>query len=103
MISVMETSLFWHQQTHIAMFIFFSYTMHYNFHCVLSHCTLHVSLSFCWLFLKASALHLSDSPLFRERSTSDQLNVQDTMAENEEQYILSNIIYIQFQNCYFFL
>ena len=35
-------------------------------------------------------------------STSDQLNLQDTAAENEEQYTLSNIIYIHFQNCYFF-
>ena len=31
-----------------------------------------------------------------------QLNVQAVTAENEEQYTLSNMIYIAFQNSYFF-
>ena len=31
-----------------------------------------------------------------------QSNVQTVAAKNEEQYTLSNIIYIQFQNCWFF-
>ena len=42
-------------------------------------------------------------PCFRKRLTIDQLNVQTTTAENEEQDTLNNIISIQFQNCDFFL
>ena len=40
--------------------------------------------------------------LFRKRLTIGQLNVQVATAEIEEQYNLSNIIYIAFQNYYFF-
>ena len=32
-----------------------------------------------------------------------QLNVQAVTAENQEQYTLSNIMYIAFQNSYYFL
>ena len=40
--------------------------------------------------------------LFRKRSNIAQLIVQAATAGNEEQFTLSNIIYITFQNCYFF-
>ena len=33
----------------------------------------------------------------------NQLDVQTAMAENEEQYTVINIMYIEFQNYYFFL
>ena len=45
-----KNSLFWHQHV---ISIFFSYTMYYNFHCELPHCTFHVSLSFLLLALES--------------------------------------------------
>ena len=56
-----------------------------------------------WLYLKGGAVQSSDLALFREKLTVGQLNVQAAATENEEQYTLSNIIYMTFQNCYFFL
>ena len=37
-----------------------------------------------------------------QRPSVTQSNVNAATAENEEQYTLSNIIYIKFQNCFFF-
>ena len=78
--------------------IFKYYTL--DFHCELPHCIFHVSLSFLLIALENRCCPFSDSSLFRKRSIIGQLNVQ---AESEEQYTLSNIIYIAFQNCYSFL
>ena len=63
--------------------------MYYTFHCELPH-------------LKAGAAHSSDSSFFRKRLIMDQLNIQAVTAEKEDQYTLSNIIYIAFQNSYSF-
>ena len=51
---------------------------------------------FYWSHLKAGAVHLSDSSLFRKRSIVGQLNVQAAATENQEQYTLSNIIHTLF-------
>ena len=83
--------------------IFFSYTMYYTFHCVLLHCISHVSLSFLLIALESMYYPSSISFLFRKRSTIGHLNVQFATVENEEQYILSIILYITFQNCFSFL
>ena len=72
--------------------------MHYTFHCVFPLGTFHVSFSFYWLYLKAGAAQSSNASLFRIRSTVVQVNVQAVTAKNEEQHILSNIIYVVFQN-----
>ena len=45
--------LFWHQQTHNVMSMFFSYTMQYTFHFELPHCTFHFSLSFLLIALES--------------------------------------------------
>ena len=58
---------------------------------------------FYWSYLKAGTVHSNNSSLFRKRSIISQLNVPAATAENEEQYTLSNIIYIGFQNSYTFL
>ena len=89
--------LFWHQQTHIVISIYFSYIILSigNFHAVLSM----FLFLYYWSHLKADAFHLSDSSLFRKKSIIGQLNVQAATAENQEKYIfLSNIMYIAFQN-----
>ena len=83
--------------------IFFSYAMYYTFHCVFLHCISHVSLSFLLIALESMYYPSSISFLFRKRSTIGHLNVQFATAENEEQYILSIILYITFQNCFSFL
>ena len=58
---------------------------------------------FSWSHLKAGGVYSSDWSLFRKRSIMGQLNVPAAAAENEEQYTLSNTIYIAFQNLYSFL
>ena len=58
---------------------------------------------FHWLHIKVGAVHSSDWSLFRKRSIIDLLNIQAATAENEEQYTLSNIVYIAFQNSHSFL
>ena len=58
--------------------------MYCTFHCVLSHCNFHVSLSLLLIALE---------------SKSNDSNVQAATAKNEEQYTLSNMIYIKLQNC----
>ena len=73
--------------------------MYYSFHCELPHCTFHVSLSFLLIFF-IDTVHSSDSSFYRKRSIKSQLNVQAATAENREQYTLSNIMYIAFQNSY---
>ena len=77
--------------------------MYYTFHCVLSHCTLHFALSFLLITLKSSCCASSDSSLFGKRSIIGQFNTQVATAEYEEQYTLSNTLYIAFENCYSFL
>ena len=67
------------------------------------HYTFHVSLLFYWSHLTVGTVPSSDSSLFRKSSTIGQLNVHAAAAENEEQYTLSNILYIAFQNSYSFL
>ena len=61
------------------------------------------SFPFCWSHLKAETAHLVNSSLFRKRSIIGQLNVTAETADNEEQYTLSKIIYIEFQDSYSFL
>ena len=83
----------------------------YSFHIlciILSSVYFHTILSiflflFYWSHLKVSAAPSSDSPLFRKRSILGQLNAQVATTENEEQYTLSNIPNIAFQNCYSFI
>ena len=83
-------------------FHIFSYTMYYNFHCELPHCTFMFPFLFHWSHIKAGAVHSSDSSLFCKKSIINQLNIQAVTAENKEQYTLSNIVYIAFQNSYSF-
>ena len=45
-IELYVNQFFWHQQFHIVISIFLSYTLYYNFYCVLPHSTFYVSLSF---------------------------------------------------------
>ena len=52
---------------------------------------------------KAKATNQAILFCFRKRLNIDQSNIQTAMAENEEQYTLSNIIYIEFLTFYFFL
>ena len=52
---------------------------------------------------KANVVNQTILYCVRKRLTIDQSNVQTVMAENQEQYTLSNIIYIEFQNISFFL
>ena len=68
-----------------------------------SHSTFRIPFLFHWSHLTVGAVPSSVSFLFRKSSTIGQLNVQFATAENEEQYTLSNILYITFQNCYSFL
>ena len=93
-------SLFWHQQTRILKIYSFCIPCIILFN-VYFNTTFHVSLFYC-LHLKTDAFQSGISSWFRKRSTIGQLNVHAAKAENEEQYILNNIIYIAFQNCYFF-
>ena len=74
--------------------------MHYIFHYELPRCIFQVSLSF---LLKAAPAHSSDSFLFWKMPIIGQLNVPTAAAENEEQYTLSNIIYIGFQNSFLWI
>ena len=69
-----------------------------NFHTVLSM----FSLLFYCSHLKAGTVYSSNLSLFRKRSIISQLNVRAATAENEEQDIYSNIIYIGFQDLYSF-
>ena len=55
-----------------------------------------LSFLFYWSQLKAGAVHSSDSSLFRKMLIIGQLQAHAATAENEEQYTLSNIIYIAF-------
>ena len=61
------------------------------------------SFPFCWSHLKAETAHSVNSSLFRKRWNIGQLNVTAETADNEEQYTLSKIIYIEFQDSYSFL
>ena len=61
--------------------------MYCTFHCVLSHCNFHVSLSLLLIALESKHCYSNDS------------NVQAATAKNEEQYTLSNMVYIKLQNC----
>ena len=61
--------------------------MYCTFHCVLSHCNFHVSLSLLLIAVESKHFYTNDS------------NVQAATAKNEEQYTLSNMIYIKLQNC----
>ena len=61
-------------------------------------------LYFCYRsHLKGDAVHLSDPSLFRKRSIIGQLNLQAATAGNQEQYTLSNKMYIALQNSNYFL
>ena len=79
--------------------------IYYVLHFPLGTSTLnfHVSVFLYWSHLKADAVHLSDSFLFRTRSIIGQLNGQAAAAENQEQYTSSNIMHIAFQNWCSFL
>ena len=76
--------------------------MHYTFHCVLQDYIFHISLSILLIAFESRCYPNKRFILFRKRLTIGQLNVQVATAEIEEQYNLSNIIYIAFQNCYYF-
>ena len=96
---------------HIKQFIMTSANSYCNIHILFIYYVLYFPLwtstlyfpcfpfFFYWSHLKADAVHLSDSSLFRQRSIMGQLNVQAVTAENQEQYILSNIciMFIAFQ------
>ena len=66
--------------------------MHYTFQCVFSHCTFHVSLSFLSITLESRCCLSNDSSII------GYLNTHAAMVQNEEQYILSNIIYVKLRN-----
>ena len=70
------------------------------FHTVLS---LLFTFLFYWSHLKVGTVPSSNSSFFCKTSTIGQLNVSLETAENEEQYTLSNMLYISFQNYYLFL
>ena len=52
---------------------------------------------------KANATNQAILFCFRKRLNIDQSKIQTATAENEEQYTMSNIIYIEFPTFYFFL
>ena len=51
---------------------------------------------------KANATNQAILFCFRKRLNIDQSKIQTATAENEEQYTMSNIIYIEFPTFYFF-
>ena len=53
--------------------------------------------------LKTGAVNQTIHSCFCKRLSIGQLNVQAETAEKEEQYTLSNIVYITFQNFFLFL
>ena len=94
-------SLFWHQQTRILKIYSFCIPCIILFN-VYFNTALSMFPFFYCLHLKTGAFQSGISSWFRKRSTIGQLNVHAAKAENEEQYTLNNIIYIAFQNCFFF-
>ena len=78
--SIPHISLFYYQQNHTAIFIFFSCTMNYTFQRVFSHCTFPVSIFFNQSLLKADAVHQMIHPCSLKKSTIGQLNVQAATA-----------------------
>ena len=68
-------------------------------------CTLTLRFQFFALFVTDHTRKqklLINFVFIEDLSAVSQSNIQTAAAKNEEQYTLSNIIYIQFQNCCFF-
>ena len=72
------------------------------FHCVLSHCTFHVSLSLLLIALESKRYYQTIQLCFCQRLTIGQSNGEAVTAENEEQDSLNNTIYIKFRSYCFF-
>ena len=77
--------------------------MYYTFHCELPHCTFHVSFSFLLIAFESRYRTFMRFVLVSQNVDIGQLNAPAATAENEEQYTLSNIIDIGFQNSCSFL
>ena len=77
--------------------------MYYTFHCLLSHCNFHVSLSLLFIALEDRRQTLLikrfNFVFTKDLPSISQSNVQAATAKNEEQYTLNNMIYIKLQNC----
>ena len=76
--------------------------MYYTFRCELPHCTLHDSISFLSIALESRYCPLMQFILVHKGSIIGQLNIPVATTENEQQYTVSNKIYIGFQNSYSF-
>ena len=81
-----------------------SCTMYCTFHCAPSHCNFHVSLSLLLIALESKRWTIKrfNFVFIKYLSSVSQSNEQAVTAENELKYSLSNIIYSELQNCYFF-
>ena len=77
--------------------------MYCTFHCTLSRFNFHVSLYLLLIARKQTMLIKRFNFVFiKVLPLVSQTNAQAVTAENEEQYTLSNIIYIKFQTCCLF-
>ena len=102
-----------HQQTYTVFSILFlctlyctsyivlSCTIYCTLHCVLSHCNFHVYFLCNWSH--STGTLLINFVFVEDLPSVSQSNVQAATAENEVHYTLTNIIYIKFQKCFFFL
>ena len=93
---------------HVNQFIFAAAKTYCNFHILFMYCSLYFPLRtftlhfLCFFFFfidrhsKAVAVNQTIYLCFCKRSTICKLNVQAATAVDEEQYTLSNIIYITF-------
>ena len=99
---------------HIKQFIMISANSYCNIHILFIYYVLYFPLwtstlyfpcfsFFLLIALESRCCLFKRFTLFRKRSIMGQLNVQAVTAENQEQYTLSNIMYIAFQNSYYFL
>ena len=85
-----------------------SCAMYCTFHCVLSHCNFRVLHQYLrclchWSHSKGNAVNQITWLCFYQSSTIDQSVKRTSLkAEKEEQYTLSNMIYIKLPNCCFF-
>ena len=62
--------------------------MYCTFHCVLSRCSFHVSLSLLLIALETLLIRRFNFVFIKDLSSFSQSNEQAVTAENEEQYLL---------------
>ena len=65
--------------------------MYCTFHCVLSRCSFHISLSLLLIALETLLIRRFNFVFIKDLSSFSQSNEQAVTAENEEQYLLGKI------------